>query len=244
MSNCILLVFEGEKTEKIIWDSLNRFYLTDIPNTIICSIYAGEIYSLYHKMKNDPDLDIFSLLKENLKNRISLASISKDMVSEVFLFFDYDGHASAADDEKLKLMLSHFDEETGNGRLYISYPMVEAIKHLNNQTLFANVVVPCKENIKYKGLVHTEADPSYRDLSNIDKTKWKKVISEHCIKLGYLMTDSISFPNEYHDQNKIFERQLEKHITPKREVAVLSAFPIFILDYYGCSRLAELLKSK
>lgn len=244
MANYILLVFEGEKTEKIIWSSLNKFYLVDMPNTIIYGIYAGEIYSLYHKMINDPDLELFPLLKDNPKNSELLKGISKDMVSEIFLFFDYDGHASAADDEKLKSMLSHFDEETGNGKLYISYPMVEAIKHLNDKISFANVVVSCKENIKYKSLVHKEAHPSYHDLSRIDESKWKKIISEHCNKLCYLMKNTISFPQEYHGQNEIFDQQLGKHIKPKSEVAVLSAFPIFILDYYGRSRLAELLERK
>ena len=47
------------------------------------------------------------------------------------MFFDYDGHAPLADDEKIKELLILFNEETSFGKLYISYPMIEALKHIN-----------------------------------------------------------------------------------------------------------------
>ena len=41
-----------------------------------------------------------------------------------------------ADDSKIKEMLQFFDNETENGMLYISYPMVEAIRHYKDMNSF------------------------------------------------------------------------------------------------------------
>ncbi|ROW57287.1 hypothetical protein C3E80_21145, partial [Cronobacter malonaticus] len=84
------------------------------------------------------DLDIFSLIKER---NPELESFTRDMFSQVFLFFDYDGHSNNASDEKIRKLLDFFDEETEKGRLYISYPMIESLKcisDLNNEDAFYN----------------------------------------------------------------------------------------------------------
>lgn len=45
-------------------------------------------------------------------------------------------------------------------------------------------------------------------------------------------------------QEAIFSKQLEKHICHKcPEVAVLSAFPLYVLDYFGCERTITKLNS-
>lgn len=241
MANYILLIFEGARSERIVWTSMQKFYLQDLKDTIIYGIYGCEIYSLYHKMTKDPDLDLFTLLKNAPGNIDLLAKISKDDVSEIFLFFDYDGHAPTACDKKLLNMLECFDEETENGKLYISYPMVEALKHLNANTPFHEVVIECKTNINYKGLVSRECNIAYNNLTTINKNDWNFIIGEHCKKLNHLMNDDYSLPTEYYSPTSTFEKQVEKHITPENKIAVLSAFPIFILDYYGTSKIAELL---
>lgn len=242
MANYILLVFEGEKTERLIFESFTQFYFQDLGNTVIYGVYCGEIYSLYHKMSKDPDLDLFSIIKERQQNKDRLAEISKDDVSEIFLFFDYDGHAPAADDEIIRQMLEHFNEETENGRLYLSYPMVEAFKHLSLSTQFSTITAKCKEKIGYKGIVHHHCDSRYKNSASLTKDDWGVIISEHCKKLNHLMVSSFSLPEQYFDQPSVFGAQLEKHITPRGEVSVLSAFPVFIADYYGHSKIQSLIE--
>jgi len=52
---------------------------------------------------------------------------------------------------------------------------------------------------------------------------------------------SISLAKE--TQNTIFAKQLKKHISHKcPEVAVLSAFPVYVLDYYGVEGVKRKLK--
>jgi len=235
--NYILFVFEGEKTEKDIFDSLRKYYLSENPNTIVYGVHCGEIYSLYHKLENDEDLDIFQILKEELadKNTI-LSNVERSDVSEVYLFFDYDGHASAASDDKLRDMLELFENETEHGKLYISYPMVEALKHLGNKVDYKNLIVDAKNNIKYKNLVSTENDTKYKNIVTYSENTWEKFIECNGKKLGVLFSGNYEPLLETKEPIEIFEKQLEKHIRPSGKVAVLSAFPIFLIDYYGYTK--------
>lgn len=235
MANIILLVFEGERTERIIWNSLREFHLNDAQSPVVYGIYGGEIYSLFHKMEADPDLELFYLLKQDPRNAGLLDNISKDQVSEIYLFFDYDGHAPAATDDKLLSMLEFFDEETENGKLYLSYPMVESLRHLHPDVHFDSLAVECKLKIGYKNLVSKESLAAYHDVSSYTVSQWAHVLSEHCKKLNSLMVDQFSFPVEYFDQVSVFKQQLNKFIVPVSKVSVLSAFPVFLLDYYGCA---------
>ena len=61
----------------------------------------------------------------------TLAGILEVDVSEIFLFFDYDFQESRLTLEEnnrhIGEMLEYFDDETGNGKLYINYPMVESV---------------------------------------------------------------------------------------------------------------------
>lgn len=99
----ILMVFEGEKTEKQISDNMTQYFLNESANTIVYGFHCGEIYSLYNKLQKDSDLELFPLLKENLQHKnMVLQTIEREQVAEMYLFFDYDGHAATASYEKLK----------------------------------------------------------------------------------------------------------------------------------------------
>ena len=89
---------------------------------------------LWKKLKADDfDTDIIEVLRES-NDDISkqLDGLSRDDFSEVYLFFDYDMHQTNLgkedDADAVKQMLESFDNETVNGKLYISYPMVEALR--------------------------------------------------------------------------------------------------------------------
>lgn len=109
MTERILFVFEGEKTEKTITDSLLKKFIEN-DKRVVLSSFKTDIYSLYKLMSEDEDLDVFAVLKE--KNP-DLVDFDRDSFSQLFLFFDYDGHAPTASDEKIDRLLSFFNEETG-----------------------------------------------------------------------------------------------------------------------------------
>lgn len=232
MSNNILFVFEGAKTEDQIVYSLQKFFINE--NTVVKCIYGAEIYQIYKAIEADEDLDTFNLLKEREpQNNQILNQYNRNDFAEIYLFFDYDGHSTLADDDKLTELLKFFCEETDKGKLYVSYPMVESLKHIVDFGSFKDLTVQCKNHISYKNLVHDTCLKSLSDLRKYDLDTWKKVITAHLMKMNFIVNSSYSLPDEIVQQLIIFYNQQEKYINPHSTVSVLSTFPVFLHDYYG-----------
>ncbi len=230
VNNYILLVFEGVRTEKRIFKRIEKYYLNDA-ESILISIYGTTIYDLYQKLQDDEYLDLFSLLKENPINKDTLSSISSDRVSQIYLFFDYDGHHPTASNDDLLDMLGLFDNETEKGMLYISYPMVEALKHIKDTVRFKDTTT--ESNKTYKKLVSDSCNRRYLDYRKYNEIIWNELLYQHCKKLNYIVNGDFKLPKQYISQIEVFEKQKEKYLDPINHVAVLSAFPIFLFDYYG-----------
>ena len=64
MTEHILFVFEGEKTENQIANNLLSFFIKEEDKVVVKSAYKTDIYWLYNQIIEDDDLDIFHLLKE------------------------------------------------------------------------------------------------------------------------------------------------------------------------------------
>jgi hypothetical protein len=232
MSNKVLFIFEGEKTEEQIVYNLQKFFLNE--NTTVKCVYGAEIYQIYKEIVNDDDLDTFNLIKErNNKNKEILESYNRGDFAEIYMFFDYDGHSTLADDTKLAELLNFFKEETEKGKLYISYPMVESLKHICNYETFKDQTTECKNNIGYKGVVAKEALKDLINFTNYNLVTWKQLVNIHLRKMNYITNNSFTLPSDLKPQLFIFSKQLEKYIIPHSTVAILSSFPVFLLDYYG-----------
>jgi len=241
MSANILFIFEGEKTERQIVNNLQQnLFATN--ETVITSVYGAEIYQIYKDISEDNYLDTFSIIKERVQNVEALKDYKRDDFAEIYMFFDYDGHSRTADDDKLKELLAFFREETDKGKLYISYPMVEALKHINCFDSFKDLCVECKTKINYKNLVSGQCINKLQDFTNYDVAVWRQLIDTHLKKMNYIVFDSFDFPQDIILQETIFSKQLEKYISLQCPmVSVLSAFPIFIHDYFGNSKTKELI---
>lgn len=256
----ILFVFEGKSSEDDIVASLEQKFLGN--RIAVKCVFDAEIYQLYKILKADDfAIDLITLLKErNSENAEILKDYDRTSFAYTYLFFDYDAHSTMADDNKLIELLKFFNNETENGKLFVSYPMVEAIRHYHDDDSFRKLVVKCKRtncpNIKtcpetesckkephYKEFVPTDSLPQMVNIHHYDSELWKKLIFLHLCKANELVTDIYSLPQNILEQEVIFDKQLSKHIQqPCPHVAVLSAFPLFILEYYGCNRTSERLK--
>lgn len=257
-----LFVFEGAKTEDKLIEKLEHNFLGKT-NSIKC-VFDAEIYQLYRAIKGEGafSIDIVSLLKERTaENAKILADYTRDSFAYIYLFFDYDAHSTLADDNKIKEMLSFFHDETEEGMLYISYPMVEAIRHFKNLESFESLTVKCKrrncpykdechdkdECLKephYKSVATTDSKPQLSNVNSYTKEVWKELITAHLCKANALVNDVFTLPTSLISQEAIFLKQLEKHICCKcPEVAVLSGFPLYVLDYFGCERTIMKLNS-
>ena len=237
--NYILMVFEGQKTEPIIVNNLKRYFLNEKQNTIVYALYGNVVYDIYEKLSEDDFLDFIPVLKEFSSNRDELADISRDKISEIYLFFDHDGHSHLANREKLESMLQYFNNETENGKLYVSYPMVEALKHLGDNIDFKELTTQIDNNSRYKQRVNSEADNRFKQVKNYTKEIWEEIISCHAKKLGYIMTSQYASLDDEITQYDIFKKQQEKYIDPDNRVAILGSFPIFLVDYYGYKIVEE-----
>ena len=83
----ILFVFEGEKTEASIYQSLQKYFLNEKRNTIICATFNAEIYQLYEKLKLDAfdigeAVDLVEELKS--KNLETLRAVAELILDTVF----------------------------------------------------------------------------------------------------------------------------------------------------------------
>lgn len=258
-----LFIFEGARAEDKLVEKLERNFLGD-RHAIKC-VFDAEIYQLYRIIKADTDfpLDIVTLLKErSAENARILKDYERDSFAYVYLFFDYDAHSTLADDGKIKEMLSFFNDETDSGKLYISYPMVEAIRHFRDMQSFKALTVKCKRRNcpyvdecvdkeeclnepHYKSFVATDSRPQLSNINSYTRQVWQELINAHLCKANYLVNDVFALPSSLILQEDIFLKQLEKHVSHKcPEVAVLSAFPLYVLDYFGCDKIKAYLRAE
>lgn len=229
MSTNILFIFEGKNPESQIAANLQKFFVNE--KTIVMCAYCTTIYKMYAEISADEDLDTFNLLKEIDGNRTILEGYNRADFAEIYMFFDYDGHASNAGDEKLNDLLNFFDQETDKGKLYISYPMAEALKHIEDFDTFKDLTAICGK--EYKKTARKKCIDNLKNIASYDLDIWKKLISAHLKKMNNIVHHSYEFPKAIVDQLTIFSKQIEKYISVDKTVAVLSAFPVFLHDYYG-----------
>lgn len=237
MSNNILFIFEGPKTEKSITDNLIKFFVNE--NTVITCAYCTTIYKMYSDISADEYLDTFNLVKDIEANKDTLKDYKRSDFAQIFMFFDYDGHATNASDKKLNDLLDFFNEETEKGKLYISYPMVEALKHIESYDTFKDLIFASQDFENYKKIVSDNCIKTLKHFHLYDIDTWKTVIKSHLMKMNDIVNDTYQFPISIIDQLTIFSKQIEKHINKDKTVAVLSAFPIFLHDYYGNEELRK-----
>ena len=63
---------------------------------------------------------------------------------------------------------------------------------------------------------------------------WNELILMNVSKANLLCNSSSVIPLDetYIQQSVIFEKQLDLFVNPKKEVAILSAYPLFLFEYF------------
>ncbi|WP_278452785.1 hypothetical protein [Thomasclavelia spiroformis] len=260
----IAFIIEGIKTEPIVIRNLKNKFFDKTEIEAIMLPTCTNIYAIWKKICDDEEeTDIIELVKElsskqttkrvdQINHPFNFRELNRDDFSEIYLFFDYDGHnnnlpSDCDHNEIMRQMLMTFDNETENGKMYISYPMIEAIKHFNEQNI-CDQEIDCFSKIvigkKYKSLV---ADCTARDnLNKFDIKDWKFAIKKYMSSIYCLfdLEGNIS-RKEYLEKITpiaIFDRQLNEYVNVYDYVMILSAFPEFIMDYFKLETLEEYLE--
>jgi len=207
-------IVEGEAREPQIIDNISKVFFSH-GNFKIITLSAGEnIYMLWKKLKADD-------------------------FSEVYLFFDYDMHQTNLgkedDADAVKQMLESFDNETENGKLYISYPMVEALRDYKSGICGDRVAcfVAITYMKEYKNASAVRAiNPQFKEY---DYEIWKDIIDVFAMRVSCLFesADTLEYVN-YSEKVSPYEVYVrEENETQGEGVFVLSAFPEFLVDYFG-----------
>lgn len=254
MDNIVLCITEGERLDPRILNHLKRvFGMENIKIFPICL----NIYNLYKKLsENDAFdcsfIDTFSLIKEICKqqeqsNNRDLINIQRIQVSEIFLFFDLDAHDNLAITypQCIHNMIELFNDETGNGKLYINYPMVESYKHpIENQV----EIIDIYSKNHYKHQVSSICSKKLEQIPRLNEDDWLNILLPHLQSVNFLSNGIFSVPNNYSDtiiftQKDIYTNQKSKYIDPHSKVVVLSSFVLFLLEYFGETFFSK-IKSK
>lgn len=241
MAEHILFIVEGERTESQIVNNLLKYFIQE-DSVVVKASYKTDIYNLYAKLKNDEDLNVFNLVQER---DLSLVGYNRTQFAQVYLFFDHDPHIQQANDDKVKELLEFFNEETEHGKLFISYPMVEALKCCKPEDIrkqFINLDYPICNSNSFKDYVHNYINKSYIDLTRYSEQDWNEIIILHSRKLNFLFNDSDSLQSKLYDQPDILDIQIKKFIAVNQSVSVLGGFPVMLIDYYGLKWLEQLSK--
>jgi len=94
------------------------------------------------------------------------------------------------------------------GKLYISYPMVESLKHLNSQVEFKHTVIDATESKAYKSTVDTQASKTYMDITRYSRETWNYLIVTHIKKMHYITRGDFSLLNIITPQEQVLESQI------------------------------------
>ncbi len=259
----ILFVFEGLDDNSVM-NTLAALYPKAISEDVVC-IFENNIHQLYSKMKSsdsDPDFteSILSVLKKMPKysNDSRIVDADEDTYAQTFLFFDYEPqHHEEGEpvdlaelNKQIDEMLQFFDDETGNGKLYVSYPMVEALFYTKSlpDSNFCTYTVPLTSVKNFKNLTHEFMDYGSQDFllynvhelygSKKDRRRacvadnWRYVIFQNVAKANYICSGVNEIPQSKESvcQDLIFHNQLTKYVDHGC-VAILSAYPMFLFEY-------------
>ena len=257
----ILFVFEGAKREPDLFRAIETLFFQDKQN-IVCS-FGNNIYELYNELQSfEGDGDIVSILKERYqgqKDSPFTGDAKSSDFSEIYLIFDYDFQNKNISldvmNSQLEEMLDMFNDETDNGRLYINYPMVESIRY--TKTLpdkdFWTYVISRKDctDSSFKSIADSFSDYKSLDFLTLSTRRaatekeirsrldnWRLLIVQNVSKANYICSGENEIPEnkETVSQIAIFGAQ-KRYLTSSESVSILSAFPLFLFDYFPKDRL-------
>lgn len=236
-----LFVFEGERVEKLYFKSLERAFFSDEKGRLLAT-FQNDLYELYEQVATDDDLDIFELVKElnpSADKDECIKSLRRDQIGQIYLFFDLEPCDQKFEGARLIDMLRHFNNETEHGKLFISYPMIEAIRDIDDIDEYLDRVVAisdCRGKFYKKHSVE-RGSRVYQDAKKIDKQGWQFLIKANLRKANLLTTGNVTL-ELVSDQASLAMAQLNDG-SLRDPLPVLSAYPIFLADYFGLDILQE-----
>lgn len=243
----ILILLEGEKLDKNIIENLKDIHKFNDNIEII--IYKTNIHILYDHIKNEYGTTWPVKIIPLLRKRIQNFNLQDSDIGQIYLFFDSDMQAPQANNERLEEMFKYFNDETKNGKLYISYPMVEAFFDIDfeQEEYYKNKEIMGTDYVNYKSDKNVKVNILKQQDILKDKNKIDIIFKQNIKKLNYIINTDFSFLDyeSYIDISEIdiFNSQVKRYGDLKTKISVLSPFPKFFIDYFGKPLYKELTKT-
>lgn len=247
----ILFILEGNKPDRSLYKTMMK--VCGVGEDTVDFVYGCNIDALYRDMQElGEGADIVGLLKEKYINNPSsnknLLLTRSDQISEIYLIFDYDFHDIKRSPDVLNKqlvdLLNYFNEETEHGKLYINYPMIEAIRYTKEipDPEYYSYCVSREECRVFKRL--TSEFSFYRNIDFLTKgddaklkQNWEDLKKQNVSKANYICNGTNEYPPHNHDsisQKQILDNQIKKYESqPECSVSVLSSFPLLMYDWLG-----------
>jgi len=137
-------------------------------------------------------------------------------------------------------MLSYFNNETDMGKLYISYPMIEAFKDplpSPPSNLPKKLLISLGNHYK-KTVNQQQTNQNFHKIGSLQKNDWEQQLILH-LKTGHFITQQLFTIPDYKtvisalNQASIFLHQKTQYIDTTKEIAILSVLPFFLVEYLG-----------
>lgn len=135
----------------------------------------------------------------------------------------------------VKEMLETFDNETENGKLYISYPMVESIKDVSLERKgYDNFCISLSQSGDYKEIVNRQSD--FSNYNRITRSMWLCACKASVKRAGFLVrnTEECDYDTFIKSvtQKEIYSVQRDKFVNGNKTIAIINAIPLFLVEYY------------
>lgn len=242
----ILLLAEGKDPDKKLIEHIIKEF--QIKGEVIWT-KIGTIYAFYKdiKEKYDENMDVIRYIKYKYSDKIS-KEIKASEISYVYLFFDYDLHSKLNEEyenfekiyeriNEISEINSFFENETENGKLYLSFPMIEAYhkpigcNYIYEKNNFEEKLEDFKD---FKKKIKNEI--GNRGIESI-KSQYKEIIKFYI----YNSEKILGMKFKEVEKNKVlkFQNELLKN---KNKIKIYSSIPIFLNEYFEIKKLQEKLE--
>ena len=197
MSKNILFVLEGHHDARFLMKLLSVFGWTE---TYTIYEYRTNVHKLLDFMmpdgRLDEDLDLLMCLKESSANR-EQTEILNHKFTDIYLVFDMDPQDPKFSPGKMEEALRFFDDSSGNGRMYINYPMLESYRHVPDpySTGYLSLSVSGEEIRRYKEVSGKKGSIDLSDISKINGELMERILILNLMKANVVMNDDGSFPD-------------------------------------------------
>lgn len=242
-NDLLLFVVEGEKREKDLFGFLSSTFFARTGKIVPVIVPAEmNIYMLYSILEEDGFYsDIVEILRERVPDaKTTLRGLQRDDFSGVYLFFDFDGHANNLGKDKkgthrdaVLEMLRFFSDPTEQGKLYLSFPMIEAFRDFVNGACIpaqGHCFIDEKSFAAYKNLTSVS---NYLQISKYTFPVWR-LLAEVYVKRVCCMLGLRKFDREVLLRFASIEQVTAKEMDYLERYGaafILSAIPMFLIEY-------------